>query len=171
MKNVILLGMLAGTMGGMWSGCTLPSRGPMVPQAQVGVARTLSAGRVVSVETVTIGGQKSNLGSMGGAGIGGAAAATGVGSGTGSILAGAAGAVTGAILGQTVEEAATRRPGQRLVIRMDDGRMVEIVQDAADGLFHEGDRVDVAEGGTTSRVTMSLSVDRGPDAPPAWYER
>jgi outer membrane lipoprotein SlyB len=152
------------------SGCTFPSAGPMVSQSQVGVAKTLAMGRIVSSEPVGISGQKTNLGQMGGAGVGGIAASGGR-YDTGGLIAGAVGAVAGAVVGQAVEEVATREEGQRLIIQMDDGRMIEIVQTAKDGYFREGDRVQVAEGGAESTVSMATGIDmKIPVAEPAWYE-
>jgi outer membrane lipoprotein SlyB len=131
----------------------------------------MSMGRVVSSQPVGIEGQKSNLGQMGGAGLGGVAASQGR-YDTGGLVAGAVGAVAGAVLGQAVEEVATRKEGQRIIIQMDDGRMIEIVQEAEDGYFHEGDRVQVAEGGGASSVSMAMGIDtKAPNAEPAWYER
>ena len=162
-------GMGLGVMA-LVSGCTFPSAGPMIPQSQVGVARTLAMGTIVSSEPVTISGQKTNLGQMGGAGVGGVAASGGR-YDTGGLVAGAVGAVAGAVVGQAVEEVATRKDGQRLTIRMDDGRMVEIVQNADNGYFREGDRVQVAEGGSESTVSMAIGINpEAPGAKPAWYE-
>ena len=80
--------------------------------------------------------------------------------------------MAGAVIGQAVEEVATRKAGQRVVILMDDGRMIEIVQEAEDGYFREGDRVQVAEGGGESTVSMALGIDpQLPKTEPAWYER
>jgi outer membrane lipoprotein SlyB len=156
-----------------WSGCTFPSSEPLIPQSQVGVAATLRQGTVVSVAAVTIEGDKTNLGTMGGGAIGGAGGAGAAGGryDTGGIIAGAVGAAAGAIVGQAVEEAATREKGQRIMLRMDNGDMIEVVQSAEDGLFREGDRVDVAVGAGNTRVSMSLGIDMGPSGEPIWYEK
>lgn len=157
----------------LWSGCTFPSSEPLIPQSQVGVAATLRQGTVVRVAAVTIEGDKTNLGTMGGGAVGGAggAAAAGGRYDTGGIIAGAVGAAAGAIVGQAVEEVATREEGQRIMLRMDNGDMIEVVQSAEDGYFREGDRVDVAVGAGNTRVSMSIGIDVGESGDPIWYEK
>lgn len=154
-------------------GCTLPSSEPMVPQAQVGVAAEISQGIVITSVPVTIEGDRTGVGSAGGAGVGGAGAvaATG-GGGTEAIIAGAVGAVAGAVVGQAVEERVTRAQGQRVTIRMDDGRIIEVVQEAQEGIFMEGDRVNVAIGAGNTRVSMVTGIDTRSEASgePAWYD-
>ncbi len=152
------------------TGCTMPSSEPLIPQAQVGVAATLTQGTVVSVQSVKIEGKKTNLGTMGGAAVGGAGAAGGR-YDTAGIIAGAVGAAAGAVVGQAVEEVATREDGQRIMLRMDNGDMIEVIQSAEDGYFQEGDRVDVAVGAGNTRVAMSVGIDRMASGEPAWYER
>lgn len=156
-----------------WSGCTFPSSDPLIPQSQVGVAATLRQGTVVQVASVTIEGDKTNLGTMGGGAIGGAGGAGAAGGryDTGGILAGAVGAAAGAVIGQAVEERATREEGQRITLRLDNGDMIEVVQSAEDGFFREGDRVDVAVGAGNTRVSMSMGIDMGESGDPIWYER
>lgn len=153
----------------LWIGCTLPSSKPLIPQAQVGVAATLQQGTVIRVEAVMIEGDKSNLGTVGGAAIGGAGAAGGR-YDTAGIIAGAVGAAAGAVVGQAVEEAATRESGQRIMLRLDNGDMIEVVQSAEEGYLREGDRVDVAVGAGNTRVSLSLGIDPTPAGEPAWYE-
>jgi len=171
MKKSAVIFSLGLGLSGFLGGCTFPSSTSMVPQSQVGVARSLSMGTVVSSEPVGIEGQKTNLGQMGGGGLGGVAASRGR-YDTGGLVAGAVGAVAGAVIGQAVEEVATRKEGQRITLRMDDGRMIEIVQHAEDGYFREGDRVQIAEGGGESTVSMAMGIDsKIPETEPAWYER
>ncbi len=144
----------------------------MVPQAQVGVAATVTQGRVISSVPVTIEGDRTNLGTVSGGAIGGAAGSGGRYDTTG-IIAGAVGAAAGAVVGQAVEEAATRKPGQRIMIQLDDGSIVEVVQEAEEGYFREGDRVNVAVGAGNTRVTMSTGIDMSGSegsGEPAWYE-
>jgi len=155
------------------TGCTMPSSGPMVPPSQVGVAAEISQGTVIISEPVTIEGDRTGVGSAGGAGVGGAGAvaATG-GGGTEAIIAGAVGAVAGAVVGQAVEERVTRAQGQRVTIRMDDGRIIEVVQEANEGVFMEGDRVNVAIGAGNTRVSMVTGIDTRDESAgqPAWYD-
>lgn len=129
------------------AGCTFPSSQPTVSRAQVGVVQNLDLGRVVRTRNVVVDGERTILGISGGAAVGGAAAYPGAGAGAGDLVVQAAAAVTGAVAGSAVEEAATRKPAQELTILLDSGSTVIIVQEVADGLFKEGDRVQVNSGG------------------------
>jgi outer membrane lipoprotein SlyB len=85
----------------------------------------------------------------------GGAAASGIGSGVGTAVASAAGAVGGAIVGQATEEVATRKQAQEIMVRLDSGRQVMVVQEVNDGFFREGDRVRIMSGGGgDARVAM-----------------
>ncbi len=129
------------------AGCTFPSRQPTVSRSQVGVVQSLDLGRVVRVRDVVIDGERTILGITGGAAVGSAAAYPGPGAGAGELVAQAAVAVTGAIAGSAIEEAATRKPAQELTILLDSGSTVVVVQEVRDGVFREGDRVEVNSGG------------------------
>lgn len=136
------------------AGCTFPSSRHVIPASQANVLQAIDTGTVVTVREVAIEGQRSNLGLYGG-GLMGGAAASGIGSGVGSAVASAAGAVGGAIIGQATEELATRKSAQEIIVRLDSGRQVVIVQEATDGYFREGDRVRVMNGGgADARVAM-----------------
>lgn len=112
-------------------------------------------GVVTSVREVNIEGQKSQLGLFGGGMLGGAAASGG--KGVGGAVAQAGGAVVGAIAGQAVEEAATRKRAQEITVRLDDGSTVTVVQESSTGLFMDGDRVKVINGGGTARIAMATN--------------
>jgi outer membrane lipoprotein SlyB len=136
------------------SGCTFPSSRPVVPAGQAGVVQTVETGVVASVREVNIEGRRTALGTFGG-GMIGSAAATG-GHGTSGALVHATGAVAGAIAGEAVEEAATRKTAQEILIHMDDGRTVVVTQAVDSGLFRDGDRVRIMNGGSGARVAMDL---------------
>lgn len=125
------------------AGCTFPSKSRTVARSQVGVMHNVDLGRVVQVRKVVIDGEKTLLGMSGGAAVGGAAGFPGAGAGTGDYVVQAAAAVVGAVAGQAIEEAATRKEGQELTIVLDSGSTVVIIQEADDGLYREGDRVQV----------------------------
>ena len=63
-------------------------------------------------------------------------------------------AVAGAVVGQAVEEVATRKRAQEITIRLDDGSTVSVTQEVSTGLFMDGDRVKVLNGGGGARVAM-----------------
>lgn len=145
---------LAG-MAALVAGCTFPSSRRTVPIGQANVLQRSELGTVTSVREVNIEGQKTNLGMYGGGIIGGAAASGG--RGVGGAVVQATGAVAGAVVGQAVEEAATRKRAQEITIRLDDGSTVTITQESSTGLFMDGDRVKVFNGGGGARVAMATN--------------
>lgn len=144
---------LASGLSIAFAGCTLPSSRRVVPAAQANVLQRAELGTVTSVREVNIEGQRGQLGLFGGGIIGGAAASGG--SGVGGAVVQATGAVVGAVAGQSVEEAATRKRAQEINIRMDDGTTVTITQESSSGVFMDGDRVRVINGGGGARVAMA----------------
>ena len=135
------------------AGCTFPSSRRTVPAAQANVLQRAELGTVTSVREVNIEGQKGQLGMYGG-GIIGAAAGSG-GRGVGGAVVQATSAVAGAVAGQAVEEVATRKRAQEITIRLDDGSTVTVTQESSTGLFMDGDRVRVLNGGGQARVSMA----------------
>ena len=135
------------------AGCTFPSSRGTIPAAQANVLQRAEFGTVTSVREVNIEGQKGQIGMYGG-GLMGSAVASG-GRGVGGAVAQATGAVVGAVAGQAVEEAATRKRAQEINIRLDDGSSVIVTQDSSSGLFMDGDRVRVINGGGQARVAMA----------------
>lgn len=137
------------------TGCTFPSSRRTVPRGQANVMSRVELGTVTSVRVVNIEGQRTALGTVGGGLVGGAAASGG--KGVGGAVVQAAGAVAGAVVGQAVEEAATRRTAQEITVRLDNGSTVMVTQEADSGLFQDGDRVRVLNGGGQARVTLATN--------------
>ncbi len=137
------------------SGCTFPSSRRTVPAAQANVLQRSELGVVTSVRDVNIEGNKGQLGLYGGGIIGGAVASGG--KGVSGRVTQAAGAVTGAVVGQAVEEVATRKVAQEITIRLDDGSTVTVTQDVSTGRFMDGDRVRVTNGGGHARVSLAVN--------------
>ena len=152
MNSKMPLLLLTGISVGL-AGCTFPSSRRTVPSAQANVLQRAELGTVTSVREVNIEGQKGQIGLYGG-GLVGAAAASG-GRGVGGAVVQATGAVVGAVAGQAVEEAVTRKRAQEITIRLDDGNTVTVTQDSSTGLFMDGDRVRVINGGGHARVAMA----------------
>jgi outer membrane lipoprotein SlyB len=107
-------------------------------------------GEVVMVNPVAVEGTDSGIGTAGGAGIGYAAGRS-VGHGWGSRVAGAAGAVGGAVAGQAIERQVTAEQGLEITVRLDNGDVIAVVQ-GADIVFRPGERVRVLSGGGSTRV-------------------
>lgn len=109
-------------------------------------------GTVDSVREVLIDGGQSGVGTLAGAAVGGIAAGSNIGGGNGSAVAGILGAVAGGLIGNKIEDNATHRKGLEITVRLDNGELRAITQDA-DELFRAGDRVRVLFDGRKSRVT------------------
>ena len=98
-------------------------------------------GVVDTVRHVTLEGAQSGTGAAAGATAGAIAGST-VGQGSGSALASVAGAILGGLAGNAIEKGATSRKGLEITVRMDDGRLLAIVQ-GDDVAFYPGDEVEV----------------------------
>jgi outer membrane lipoprotein SlyB len=138
-------------MVGWVAGCSLPSSYPLVPRNQTNQVRRIEYGTVQKTEVVTISGRNSSIGVVGG-GLTGAAAGSGVGHGVGTNLAQAGGAVVGAVAGEAVEEAATRKSGQSITVKLEDGSTVVVTQVSPPD-FNVGDRVALLNGPGGAQVT------------------
>jgi outer membrane lipoprotein SlyB len=99
---------------------------------------------------VVVAGDRGPIGLYGG-GATGAAATGSVGHGVGRDLAQVGGAVVGAVGGQAVEEAVTRKDAREMVIKLDSGVMVVVTQ-VGSPEFGVGERVAIASGPGGARV-------------------
>lgn len=102
---------------------------------------TVERGVVDTVRHVQIQGTQSGVGAATGA-TAGAIAGSAVGQGAGSALASVAGAVLGGLAGNAIEQGATAKKGLEIEVRLEDGRLLAIVQEA-DEAFYPGDEVEV----------------------------
>jgi outer membrane lipoprotein SlyB len=107
---------------------------------------------VEHVRSVNIEGTKSAVGPAAGAVVGGVAGSE-IGGGKGSVIAATVGAVLGGVAGGAAEEAATRRPGIEITVRLDNGRLIAVTQEDGGESFGIGDRVRVLTGGGATRVS------------------
>ena len=123
------------------------------PGEQPQASQTVRMGVVEGVRDVQIDGGKpaTGAGAAIGAVVGGVAGAY-VGSGRGSIIGTVIGSVLGGLGGSQAEQAAGRRAGLELTVRLDEGRTMVIAQAQGDGQFKAGDRVRVVSDGATAQV-------------------
>jgi outer membrane lipoprotein SlyB len=138
------------------AGCAQPGlTGTVYNRGETRQAQTVEMGVVESVRAVTIEGRTDGVtGAVAGAAIGGLAGRS-VGGGRGRDIATVAGAVAGGVAGQAIEQAVTRRPGVEIMVRLDSGRMISVVQEEDPrAVFRPGDRVRVLSGGGSTRVTF-----------------
>jgi len=120
-------------------------------RSQARTEQSVRMGTVESVRNVRLEGTRSPIGTIAGGAVGGVAGSA-VGGGRGSTIGAILGAVAGGVAGSAIEEGATRKDGVEITIRLDNGNIIAITQEA-DETFRPGDRVRVLSGGGTSRVT------------------
>jgi outer membrane lipoprotein SlyB len=149
MKHTALLA--AATMATVLTGCAPGLGGSSYSREQARREQTVRMGVVESVREVKIEGTRSGVGPAAGAVVGGVAGST-VGGGRGSAVAAVLGAVVGGVAGQAAEQGVTGRRGVEVTVKLDNGSMVAITQEA-DETFRPGDRVRILSDGATSRVT------------------
>ncbi len=135
------------------TGCVSGLQGSTYSRSEARQVQDVAFGVVLSTKPVVIEGNRSGIGQLPGAIIGGVAGSS-VGDGKGQEIFTVLGAVGGAILGQQIEEQATRAQGLELTIQLDSGRTLSIVQevDSVDA-FREGQRVKVLTQGALARVS------------------
>ena len=131
------------------AGCVSSKSGEVYARSEARQVMTVELGVVEFVKEVLVEGEKSGLGTAGGAIIGGIAGST-IGGGKGSTLAALGGAVLGGIAGNVAEEKMTDFNGLELTGKLDNEKVIAVVQEN-DVLFVVGDRVRVltTRNGTT----------------------
>ena len=136
----------------MLTGCYTPSSsGAVYTSGQTGREQTVRMGVVESVRQVTIEGTRGEIGTLAGGAVGGIAGSDvggGKGSGVGTIL----GAVVGGVAGSAIERNVTQKKGVEITVRLDNGELRAIAQEA-DEEFRPGERVRLVTGGGKTRVT------------------
>ena len=133
------------------TGCAPGLGGGTYSREQARREQTVRMGVVESVREVKLEGTRSGVGPAAGAVVGGVAGST-IGSGRGSAVAAVLGAVAGGVAGQAAEQGVTAKRGVEVTVKLDNGQMVAIMQEA-DETFRPGDRVRILSDGATSRVS------------------
>lgn len=150
MRKIVTLSLLAVTVG--MAGCAgRSSSGSVYTPGQAQREQTVRMGVVESVRQVTIEPQQSGVGAATGGIVGGVAGAN-VGGGRGSIVGTVLGAVVGGLAGQAAEGAFTRKAGLEITVKLDNGELRAITQEA-DETFRPGERVRLLSGTGPTRVT------------------
>ncbi len=151
MKKLLMVVPIAAVA--LLSACSTPSNSGSVYRAnQTQTEQTVRMGYVDSIRNVTIEKGQTGVGTLAGAALGGIAAGSNIGGGNGAIAAGIVGAVAGGLVGQKVESNLNHKPGFEITVRLDNGDIKAITQDA-DEAFNVGDRVRLLSNGRTTRVT------------------
>jgi outer membrane lipoprotein SlyB len=139
------------------SGCAYNSSSADVYTAsQAQREETVRMATIESVRGVKISsnnGQPTGLGTIGGGALGGVAAASAIGGGNGSIIAGIIGGLAGAVAGNAVENSVAMKNGLEITVRLDNGDLRAITQTANGEVFQAGERVRLLSSGGVTRVT------------------
>ena len=148
MKKLILVAGLA-----VLSGCAVtPNSANVYSSRQTQGEQSVRMGVVESVREVSIDKGSSGVGQLAGGAVGAVAAGSSIGRGNGAIVAGILGAVAGGLVGQNVEANMVNRRGLEITVKLDNGSLTAITQDA-DELFRVGERVRLLSSGGGTRVT------------------
>jgi outer membrane lipoprotein SlyB len=127
------------------AGCAATQSGTSYTRDEARREMSVRMGVVESVRGVTIEGTKTPIGAGAGAVAGGIAGST-IGHGRGSAVGAVVGAVAGGLAGGAIEEAATKRNGVEITVKLDNGQMVAIVQEDDGTEFRPGERVRILAG-------------------------
>jgi len=115
--------------------------------------QTVRMATVESVRAVKIdSGETSGLGLIGGGAVG-AVAGSALGGGRGSLLTGIIGGIAGAVAGNAVEKGVGTGNGVEITVRLDNGDLRAITQNASGEVFQAGQRVRLLSSGGITRVT------------------
>lgn len=150
--KIILARLVVGIFSLMLLACATSRSGDVYSRDDARKIQTVRMGVVESVRMVKIEGTQSNIGTATGAVIGGIAGSSVGSGGRDSAVAAVLGAVVGGIAGSAAEEFATRKDGIEITIKLDNGTLVSVVQEATEQ-FSPGQRVRLIESGGTTRVS------------------
>lgn len=135
------------------AGCAVtPNSASVYNTRQAQGEQTVRMGVVESIRNVTIDKGGSGVGTLAGGALGGIAAGSNIGKGSGALAAGIVGALVGGVAGNQIEANIANRPGLEITVRLNNGELLAITQDA-DEMFRVGERVRVLSSGRTTRVT------------------
>jgi len=154
MKNRLSVAIITGLMTLSLVGCGPTLTGRSYSAAEARQVQTVNYGVIESVELVVIEGNKKGVVGTGAGAIVGGVAGSSVGGGRGQTIATVLGAVAGGVIGNKIEENVTRKQGQEITVRLDNGKIISVVQEVTEQseVFHAGQRVRILEQYNTVRV-------------------
>lgn len=124
-------------------GCASSHSGTSFSRNEALSAQRTYYGTIESVSEGRIEGTKTGIGTVAGGVLGGVAGHS-IGGGSGKDIATVGVALAGAVVGSIAEELTTRQNAYSLTVKLDDGRVMTIVQNASTP-FVVGQRVKVLE--------------------------
>jgi outer membrane lipoprotein SlyB len=143
--------LLAAALAAFLAGCSTRESSNVYKAGEAQREQTVRFGTVESVRPVQIQGQRSQVGALGGGVVGGIAGST-VGHGRGSAVGTVLGGIAGGVAGNAIEEGVTQKNGLEITVKLDNGDLRAIVQEA-DIEFKAGQRVRLVSSGGITRVT------------------
>lgn len=148
MKRIVVV---VGALAALASGCATQRSGEVYSRDEALREQTVRIATVESVRPVTIQGTRSGIGAAAGGVVGGVAG-SGMGRGRGEVIGGVLGGVAGGVAGQAIEEGTTRRNGVEVTVRLQNGELRAIVQEATEDVFKPGEKVRLLTTGGVTRV-------------------
>ena len=146
-KNIIIFTFVTLIMS-----CSYSSLRPeVVDRSDAQKMQTVIFATVVSIDQVILAGD-GDTGTLTGAIIGGIAGASVTDSKTESDISGVLGALAGSAVGSKIGDAATRKPAIELLLDLDSGKTVSIIQEEGDYSFAVNQRVKIIQSKGKSRV-------------------
>ena len=146
-KNIIIFTFVTIIMS-----CSYSSLRPeVVDRSDAQKMQTVIFATVVSIDQVILAGD-GDIGTLTGAIIGGIAGASVTDSKTESEISGVLGALAGSAVGSKIGDAATRKPAIELLLDLDSGKTVSIIQEEGDYSFDVNQRVKIIQSKGKSRV-------------------
>jgi outer membrane lipoprotein SlyB len=145
-KSIVLASLALGLVA-----CASSRSGDVYSREETRKVQTVRMGVIESVRAVKIEGTQSGIGTGAGAAVGGIAGSS-VGDGKEAAIGAIIGAVVGGIAGAAAEEFVTRSDGVELTIKLDNGSLVTIVQEATEK-FSPGEKVRLIESAGVTRVS------------------
>jgi outer membrane lipoprotein SlyB len=131
--------------------CASSNSGGVYSREEARKVQTVRMGVVESVRSVKLEGTKTPIGSVAGAAVGGVAGNS-IGKGDDNIIGAVIGAVVGGLAGAAIEEGITRKDAFEITVKLDNGTLIAIVQEA-DEQFKAGDKVRLIDSGGATRVS------------------
>jgi outer membrane lipoprotein SlyB len=136
----------------MLSGCaTQPRLGDHYRRSEALREQTVRVAVVESVRDVVLDRERSGVGTLAGAAIGGVAGSS-IGKGNGSTIGAIGGSVLGGVIGQAIEDSTAWVPAVEITVRLADGTLVAIVQEAGSTRLRAGDAVRLLSSRGVTRI-------------------
>ena len=134
------------------TGCANSSQRPDVVDRSVAQkAQSVTFAMVVDIDRVVIAGNRA-VGAAAGAVIGAAAGQSATDSEVESGIAGVLGGLVGSAVGSAIGDAATRKDAIELLLELDNGKTISIIQEESQYMFAVGQRVKIIKSSGKSRV-------------------